>query len=308
MDTQIDWRTELDGSFGHGPDGDVAQYLAQRTPGRTPPARRGVRRERSRSPSWSAVRRGRSRPAPPPAVPRHRSPADGPSPDPPDLHRGRPGGATAQPGGAAPGRAARIDFLGNPAAIADGGLVLAPGAGPVLERTRNPMGYTEAQGISFGLRVMLDGRERYSLLTSVGEGTDGSTTTVAATGDFAGWLDQAVRTQRELDVVNGVTPSSGDTSDAPWLVLGEDGTVRGARDGIVVVEVQEPVDLGATSFADGSTRTGAARLVVDGRSEYAAYRVLGGTLDVVPGGGRFASLSAFLVWARGQYASGEGMR
>lgn len=39
MDTQIDWREELDSSFGHGPDGTVADYLGE--------GHRAVRRRRA---------------------------------------------------------------------------------------------------------------------------------------------------------------------------------------------------------------------------------------------------------------------
>ena len=182
--------------------------------------------------------------------------------------------------------------------------MLAPGAGPVLQRVADPMRYTAAQGSSLGIRVMSEGREKYSLVVRF---SDGGTSVITndATGDFASWLDQAVRTQGTLDVANGVTPSAGDTSDGPWLVL-RDGRVTGSRTGVVIVEEREGVDLGE-SFAAGATRTGAVRLVVDGRTEYAAYRVEGGRLDMVSGG-RFPSLSAFVDWARAQYASGQGLR
>ena len=181
---------------------------------------------------------------------------------------------------------------------------MAKGAGPVLERVPNPMGYTAAQGSSLGIRVRFEGREKYSLMAYFPDGGT-STSTNDSTGDFSSWLDQAVRTQHTLDVANGVTPSTGDASDGPWLVL-RDGRVETTRSGIVITEERVGVDLGA-SFADGATRTGAVRLVVDGRIEYAAYRVVGGELDVVSGGS-FDSLPAFLDWAREQYASGQGMR
>ena len=42
--------------------------------------------------------------------------------------------------------------------------------------------------------------------------------------------------------------------------------------------------------------------------QYAAWRVVAGDLEVVPGPGSFDSLDAFISWARKQYASGEGMR
>ena len=44
-------------------------------------------------------------------------------------------------------------------------LVLAPGEGPVLEKVTNPMGYTPEQGRSLGIRVLMDGKEQYALMT-----------------------------------------------------------------------------------------------------------------------------------------------
>ncbi len=204
--------------------------------------------------------------------------------------------------------AARQDALqiGNPGTLMmDGSLVLVPGAGPVLERVPNPMGYTKDQGRSVGVRVMVDGREQYALLIAYPDGTSG--TIVWKTGDFAGWLAGAVRSQQTLDVANGVTPSSGDTGGQPWLVLDRSGNVSTPRPGVVIVQQRPGVDLGE-SFGSGATETGVVRLLVDGRSEFAAYRVIGGTLEVIPAGGTFASMDAFIDWAREQYSSGSGMR
>ena len=83
----------------------------------------------------------------------------------------------------------------------DGSLVLVPGAGPVLERVPNPMGYTRGPGPLGGIRVMMAGKEQYALLTVHPDGTSG--TIVWRTGDFAGWLAGAVRSQQTLDVANG---------------------------------------------------------------------------------------------------------
>ena len=197
----------------------------------------------------------------------------------------------------------RMSFPGQ---LTYAGLVLAPGGGPVLERVPNPMGYPADQGRSLGIRLMVDGQEQYALLTAY-PSDDSSTMNVLRTGDFDGWLAQAVRTQQTLDVQNGVTPSSGDSRDQPWLVLDDQGGLTAARPGIVVTEQRTSVDLGE-SFATGATRTGVVRLLVDGRSEFAAYRVIDGTLDVIPGGGSFDSMSAFISWAREQYSSGAGLR
>jgi hypothetical protein len=194
----------------------------------------------------------------------------------------------------------------NPGALTqDGELVLAPGAGPVLEQVPNPMGYTAAQGHSLGIRVMKDGKEQYGLLTVYPDSS--SATMVWKTGDFAGWLAQAVRSQSTLDVMNGVSPSSSDTSGMPWLALSAGGEIEAARPGVVIVELRADVDLGG-NFGQGATRAGVVRLVVDGRSEFAAYTVWDGHLNVEPAGGTFESMSAFIAWASAQYATGDGMR
>lgn len=305
MDTEIDWRRELDGSFGAGPDVPVGHYVDA--------GRRAVRRRRvtavvvaatlvvAGSTAWAASPGGAPRGDAPVA-------SNGPSPtqgEAVDKQAGRER-RTQRLEELRRSADARIDFKGNPAVLADGGLVLSPRTDAVLQRVPNPMGYTEEQGRSLAIRVMYESRERYSLMSWSPDG--GSTSsTVDATGDFAGWLDVAVRTRHTLDVANGVTPSGGDTSDGPWLTLTSDGDVEAARPGIVLVEGRAEVDLGA-AFATDSDRVGAVRLLVDGRPEFAVYRVIEGQLDVIPGGGSFDSLDSFLGWARGQYASGEGLR
>ena len=307
MDTEIDWRRELDGSFGAGPDVPVGHYVEA--------GRRAVRRRRVTAVVVAATLVGAGSTAwatSPDGAPRGEAPVAtiGPSPtqgEVTDERAERERRKQLLEDLRASADDARIDFGGNPAVLADGGVVLSPRTDAVLQRVENPMGYTEEQGRSLAIRVMYEGRERYSLMTLVDNGTSSSTSTVEATGDFAGWLDGAVRTRRTLDVANGVAPSSGDTSGGPWLTLRSDGEVEATRPGIVLMELRPGVDLGA-GFATGADRTGAVRLLVDGRSEYAVFRVLGGQLEVIPGGGSFISFDSFLDWARNQYASGEGLR
>ena len=304
MSTDIDWQHELDSSFGAGHDVPAGHYVVA---GRT-----AVRRRRATSFAIVAamlIGVGAAWASGPGGTPRGDAPVatQGPSPT-----------TDAQPKmSAREARKKRLERLrdvardeaiqiGNPGALTMGGvLVLVPGAGPVLQRVPNPMGYTEDQGRSIGIRVMMDGKEQYALLTVYPDGSSGNV--VWKTGDFAGWLAGAVRSQQTLDIANGVTPSSGDTGDQPWLVLDADGGISAARPGIVINEQRTSVDLGE-SFASGATRTGVVRLIVDGRSEFAAYRVIDGTLDVVPAGGSFASMNAFIDWAREQYSSGAGLR
>lgn len=310
MGSDIDWQHELGRSFGDG-DGDgegqpAGHYVAS--------GRRAVRRRRraaalvvaaSIAVAGTAAWAASPGPAPrgdapvatqPAAVEQARKAQDA-------KKREKRLRSLAELSAAAD---ARIDFGSGPASLTDRGLALAPQAGPVLQREPNPMGYTTAQGESIAIRVMFRGREHYFLMSRFGDDSS-SSIFVAATGDFAGWLAHAVQTQRTLDVANGVTPSSGDTSDQPWLTLTSDGGITSTRPGIVLAEVRVDVDLGPT-FAGRSDQTGAVRLLVDGRQEFAVYRVVDSALEVIPGAGSFDSLNDFLTWARAQYASGEGLR
>lgn len=303
MSTDIDWQHELDGSFGAGEDAPVGHYVGV--------GHRAVRRRRAVSVVMVAAM----------TVGVGAAWANGPG----VTLRGDAPVATQRTAPTAEARAtmsakearkkrlqrireaavATTKTLGNPGTLTYDGLVLAPDAGPVLERVQNPMGYTADQGRSLGIRVTVGSEEQYALLTAYPDGT--SATVVSATGDFAGWLAGAVRTRQTLDAANGVTSSGGDTGDGPWLRLDPDGGVVPTRAGIVVTEEGTGVDLGA-SFSRDASRVGVVRLLVDGRSEFAAYRVVDGVLDVVPAGGTFDSIEAFITWARQQYASGSGMR
>ena len=307
MSNDIDWQRELDGSFGSGHDMPPGHYVAA---GRT-----AVRRRRATAAllaaavvigagtAWASGQGSAVRGDAPVAT-------DG-------AHRQQD---VTAPDGAAERlvkRERRLErmrrqaekpaFLSGPATLDADGLVLAPGAGPVLERVENPMGYTESQGQSLGIRVMFEGREKYSLLVRQPDGGT-SMGTNDATGDFAGWLDGRVESQRTLDVLNGVTngpPSTTQTDPSAWLRLQPDGKVVGA-DGTVLLEVDADPDLG--TFSLGADRSGAVRVLVDERARFAAYRVIDGDLEVIAAPGSFDSMTAFVSWAREQYASGEGMR
>ena len=305
MSTDVDWQHELDTAFGSGHDLAPAHYVAA---GRT-----AVRRRRATAlaivavmvvcvgAAWSSGPGGAPRGGAPVATqPTSPTTEAQPTMSAREARRKR----LERMREAAREQLTRMSFPGQ---LTYAGLVLAPGGGPVLERVPNPMGYTADQGRSLGLRLMVDGQEQYALLTAYP--SDGSSSmNVLKTGDFDGWLAQAVRTQNTLDVANGVTASTGDADGGqPWLVLDAAGDIASPRPGIVITEQRTSVDLGE-SFAAGATRTGVVRLLVDGRSEFAAYRVIDGTLDVIPGGGSFDSMSAFISWAREQYSSGAGMR
>ncbi|RYC07465.1 hypothetical protein [Nocardioides zhouii] len=304
MSTDIDWQHELDTSFGAGEDVPTGHYVAA---GRT-----AVRRRRATSVALVAAMTigiGAAWASGAGTAPR--------SDDPVATQPSAPTTDVQPTTSAREARKARLERMRDaareqltrmsfPGVLTYAGLVLAPGGGPVLERVPNPMGYTADEGRSLGIRLMVDGQEQYALLTAYPN--DGSSSmNVLRTGDFDGWLAQAVRSQNTLDVANGVTASSGDTGGQPWLTLDGQGGLASARSGVVIVEVRAEVDLG-DNFSAGATRAGVVRLLVDGRSEFAAYRVIDGTLDVIPGGGSFDSISAFITSAREQYASGAGLR
>ena len=177
-------------------------------------------------------------------------------------------------------QAEKPDFLGEPATLDADGLVLAPGAGPVLERVENPMGYTAAQGQSLGIRVMFEGREKYSLLTRNPTGAPRwARTTPPGTspgGSRAG--SRASATSTSPTGSSTAHPLAPETDPSNWLRLQGDGSVVGAS-GVVVLEVDADPDLG--DFALGADRTGAVRVLVDERARFAAYRVINGELEVV---------------------------
>lgn len=309
MDTEIDWQSELDRSFGDGEDLDVGRYVAS--------GRRAVRRRRVAAvvvAATVAVGGSAAWAASPGAAPRSDAPVatTGPAPErasdsdggPTPAERKRELEKLRELANAAADREA--DFGSSPAVLTADGLALAPNAGPILQRVPNPMGYTAAQGTSIAIRVMFKGREHYALIARFGDDSSSSMYNTA-TGDFEGWLAGQVQSQATLDSANGVIPSSGSADPRGWLRLTEDGEVESTRSDIVIVETRVDVDLGE-GFAQDSDRAGAVRLIVDGESRVAAWRVVDGTLEVISGPGRFDSLTAFIGWARQQYASGQGMR
>jgi hypothetical protein len=312
MSTDIDWQHELDSSFGTGDDVPPGHYVAA---GRT-----AVRRRRATAVVLAAavvIGGGTAWASGPGSLARGDAPVakqradsgqrDAVAPDDGKDEESERLDKRVEKLDRMRAQAIEPDFLGEPATLDADGLVLAPGAGPVLERVTNPMGYTEAQGQSLGIRVMFEGREKYSLLTRYPDGGT-SVGTNDATGDFPGWLAGRVASQRYLDVANGVTgapPTTTDTDPARWLRLQADGDVVAGKDA-VLLEVRATADLG--DFALGADQAAAVRVLVDEVARFAAYRVVDGSLEVVAAPGSFDSMSAFVDWARQQYASGEGMR
>lgn len=255
MSTQIDWREELDSSFGRAPDLPAAQYVVA--------GRRAVRRRRIAAAAVAAtfaVIGGAACATSLGAAPRGDAPiaTHGPAPtEGTDRRADRETERKTQLRDLARARE-RVDFLGNPAALTQEEMVLAPRTGAVLQRVRNPMGYTGKQGWSLAIRAMYEGREQYSLMAYFSDGGT-STSTVDATGDFAGWLEAAVGSQRFLDDANGVNAPSDRSNPDQWLQLGPEGEVEAAGPNVVLVEVRVDVDLGE-DFARGTDRTGVTRL------------------------------------------------
>lgn len=307
MSTDIDWQRELDSSFGAGHDMAPGHYVAA---GRT-----AVRRRRRATAvvltaavvvaggtAWAVAPGGTTRSEAPIAT-------SGPAPtdDPQTRSERKERRERLRELRDAAADREKPEFFSGPSTLDSDGLVLAPGAGPVLQRVANPMGYTADQGQSLAIRVMFEDREKYVLMTRTPDAST-SVGTNDASGDFAGWLAGRVQSQRTLDVANGVTdgpPGPPETDPSRWLRLQEDGDVVGAGD-VVLLEVD--ADPALADFRRGADRTGAVRVLVDERPRFAAYRVIDGELEVIAAPGSFDSMSAFLDWARQQYASGEGMR
>lgn len=184
MSTEIDWQRELDGSFGDGRDVPAGHYVAA--------GRRAVRRRRQLAAAlttaavvlvggvvWSTS---------PGSAPRSEAPVASQGADP---DQGNDKGDEAQREKSRERRREELEglqsavdeavaldgeFVGNPATLVDGELVLAPGAGPVLERVPNPMGYAPGSTrTSIGIRVMFRGEERYSLIAAEDDERSGGT-------------------------------------------------------------------------------------------------------------------------------------
>ncbi|MCP3420808.1 hypothetical protein [Nocardioides pinisoli] len=304
MSTDIDWQHELDSSFGRGHDVAPGHYVAA--------GRRAVRRRRATAVVLAAavvVGGGAVWAVGPDDAVRGDAPVatEGVAPTPDETATATPDRDRRRPR-ATPSMSVEEEFAGNAAILdADGTLKVSPLAGRVLQRVDNPMRYSPAQGHSAAIRVIYQGAETYLLLAA---DTDGglSTHVNTATGDFDGWLASKVALQQGLDGFTGAATDPASASGPPpdLLELEPGGAVVPAK-GVVVLQQDTSPDLGP-GFATPGSLTGAVRVLVDERPRFAAYRVVDGELEVIAAPGSFDSMSAFLRWARQQYASGEGMR
>lgn len=303
MNTQIDWRGELDSSFGDGTDRPPADYLV--------PARAALRRRRTAMGAaalatvivvgglgWAFApgdhdTRG------------SQVASDGPSPVPADNGKAE---RRQKKRDAAAREAEKPDFLGNPATYDnDGKLVMAPGW-TATETIENPMGYLKPGWTSVGLRAVRDGEESFVLIARSTDESGDATSIFAndAVGSLAAWLEGAVASQRTLD--------AGSSSDGKLVTADEQPVVMTPRGefhvfgGVQIVESRTGDELPAPLRALGDTVVAAQVTAADGSTEWALGWVADDQPDETISTAEFADLDAFIAWAAQRHASGEGLR
>jgi len=176
-----------------------------------------------------------------------------------------------------------------------GELEVRPGA-VVHEHIENPFGY-DLPKMSDALDLTYRGQRQWVTI----DGEPGSTSVSGAvpTDDYASFEDWVAEQARQ----NGaVTPP-------PLLRLGPAGEVV-AADGAGIVQQTDHPRLGS-GFARAGTPTGAAVVVAaDGQDYFVVWRVVDGQLDTVvapPADVVGATFEELLSYARGRFASGEGL-
>jgi len=181
---------------------------------------------------------------------------------------------------------------------ADGELEVRPGV-VVHEHIENPYGYDPPKR-SDALDITFEGRRSWTIV----ELTRGDFASFESTPSN-GWASFA---DYVADQVGAGTEGNGwpDT-----LRLTDDGTVVASAGGEILQRTDDP-RLG-DSFAAPGTPTGAAlvRAAEDGVGYFVVWRVVDGRLDVITTPPRDvvgATFEELLSYARGQYASGEGLR
>lgn len=186
-----------------------------------------------------------------------------------------------------------------PVRYLDGELQIRPGV-VVHEHIENPYGY-QAPRKSDAVDITFEGQRIWVIaeLTKNGFGYQ-------STEPSNGWASFA-------DYVADQTRASG-PGKSGWpdtLRLTDRGTVVASRGSEILQRTDDP-KLG-DSFAAPGTPTGAAvvRAGKDGVGYFVVWRVIDGELDVIttpPRDVNGASFPELLTYARGQYASGEGLR
>lgn len=297
MSTDIDWHREIDAALGDDPA--LAAPLTQTVQ----LGRRALRRRRTATGAGAfamvAVLGGVAWASLPGGSPESRS---GDVVTAPESATATPGVTTSRDADE------EVDFLGEPAAYDSlGRVVMAPGWTEV-RRIANPMAYTQPGYRSVGL-VATKGEKRTFLLLAR-HGRDGSSSfSNTATGTLEEWLVGTVASQHTLDLANGDAPPASNDEEPRWVEFGPDGTLRPV-DGVTILEQRANPEL-PESFAPAGTPTAVAKVRdTEGRVWFVLARRLDGSDDFVgstAAAGR-ATTDEFLVWARGEYGSGAGLR
>lgn len=299
MNTQIDWREELDSSFGRGVDRAPADYLV--------PARAALRRRRTAmgaaalatvivvggigwavAPGGDAPRTGDVASNPPAATDKSK-----------DERRKKSSSASER-------KTIKPNFLGEPATYDyDGKLVLAPGW-TATETVPNPMGYDKADWTSVGLRAVRGGEVKFVMAAFQGDGT--SVFSNDAVGSLDAWLEGVVASQRSLDVANDDRGDSGFvTSDMQSVVMNPNGEFH-VFGGVRIVASRTGDALPQPLRRLGEIVVAAQVEAADGSTEWVLGWVLDSQPDETISTAEFADLDAFIDWAAQQHSSGGGLR
>lgn len=187
----------------------------------------------------------------------------------------------------------------TPLRYVDGELQIRSGV-VVHEHIENPYGY-DAPRRSDALDLTFEGKRAWFIAETTKNGF-GFSSSVPSNGwaSFADWV---------ADQVDGAT--GGDSGWPDTLRLTGDGRVVASRGSEILQRTDDP-QLG-DSFAAAGSPTGAAvvRVGETGRDYFVVWRVIDGELDVITTPPRDvvgATFQELLNYARGKYASGEGLR
>lgn len=186
----------------------------------------------------------------------------------------------------------------GPVRYRDGVLEVHPDA-VVHERIDNPYDYV-APRASAALDITFEGRRTWVIAELRGDDPE-YTERVPSTqwASFADWVAEQVEMTTGAEDGWPVT-----------LVLDDRGAVVAAAGAEVLQSTDDP-QLGPT-FAGPGEPTGAAVVrAADGQGYFVVWRVVGGGLDVIttpPADVVGATFQELLTYARGKYASGEGLR
>jgi hypothetical protein len=186
----------------------------------------------------------------------------------------------------------------TPIQYLDGELFIRPGV-VVHERIENPYG-DRAPRTSDAFDLTFHDQRMWIIADATTKGF-GYASSVPGGGSFRAWVDEQVRLEGGGAVQDGQQP----------MRLTADGTVVPTGENQVVQRTDDP-RLG-DGFAPAGATTGAAILRAGGEetSYFVVWRVVDGTLDVIPtppGDTVGATFDELLTAARSRYASGEGLR